>query len=113
MNAHQYVLQSHKLMILLKTGVHRKSNVVKCYNKLAGELFEDAARPYKIEQFEKYQEKIKDFGPGLYEYCFGSYLDEENLEITTDKRHYYRSKMEVRNQQSTFKKMKILVSNLY
>jgi hypothetical protein len=65
--------------------VHRKGNVVKHYNKLAGELFENAAKAYTIEQFEKYWEKIKDFGPGLYQYCFGSHLDEdEECQVTTN-----------------------------
>jgi hypothetical protein len=46
---------------------------------------------------------MKDFGPGLYQYCFGLYLDEE-LEVTTDERHYYRSKMEVRNSEGNLEK---------
>ena len=46
--------------------MHRKGNVVKCFNKLAGELFENAAVAYTLEQYEKCKEKIKDFGPGLY-----------------------------------------------
>jgi hypothetical protein len=40
--------------------------VVKRFNKLAGELFENAAVAYTLEQYEKCKEKIKDFGPGLY-----------------------------------------------
>ena len=46
--------------------MHRKGNVVKRFNKLAGELFENAAVAYTLEQYEKCKEKIKDFGPGLY-----------------------------------------------
>ena len=46
--------------------MHRKGNVVKCFNKLAGELFENAAVAYTLEQYEKCKEKIKDFGPLLY-----------------------------------------------
>ncbi|MBT5637957.1 MAG: SWIM zinc finger family protein [Candidatus Peribacter sp.] len=83
--------------------VHRKGNVVKRYDKVAGELFENAAKAYTLEQYEKCKQKIKDFGPGLYQYCFGSYLDEE-LEVTTDERHYYRSKMEVRNHEGDLEK---------
>jgi len=41
--------------------VHKEGNVVKRFNKLAGELFENAAVAYTLEQYEKCKEKNERF----------------------------------------------------
>ena len=74
--------------------VHRKANVRTRYGQEAADLFQVAASAYTLQQFEVIKIKIKDFSNELYNYCFGSYFDEDQDErVTSDERHYYRSKM--------------------
>ena len=85
--------------------MHRKGNVVKRFGKVAGELFENCAFSYMIEQYEVMREKIKEFGDDLYQYCFGSYVDPDQDErINTDERHYYRAKMTFVNENGDLEK---------